>query len=151
MLYILSIQLESLQDFHHICLPLCLHIFISFMPSHFSSGGTIVCHTLTPPMILYFNTSKVPYLINSADHSDILSQLYSSFNKFPSAAHSDIPGQIYPSMSLLPTNHPSIQVKSPTWFLQKLIHILQDIFIHHFLNIFSGLFKYTKSALFKIS
>ena len=48
---------------HQSCVPLCLQTFISFMPSHFSSGEPIVFHSFTPPMILYFNPRKYPHLI----------------------------------------------------------------------------------------
>ena len=51
-LHLLQIQLESFQDFHQICLPLCLHILTPFMPSHFISGEPILFHSFTPPMIL---------------------------------------------------------------------------------------------------
>ena len=62
-LHHIPIQLEILQDFHQSCLPLCLHMFTSFMPSHFSSEEPIVFHIFTPPMILYFNPRKCPHLI----------------------------------------------------------------------------------------
>ena len=79
------------------------------------------------PMILSFNISKGPHLINSAVQSDVLSDHYSSLPKFTSEAHSYIPSQIY---SLLLKTYASIQVKAPTWFLKQLTQIRQVRFIH---------------------
>ena len=62
-IHLLPIQLEILQNFRQSCLPLCLHIFTSFMPSHFSSGEPIVFHSFTPPIMIYFNPRKCPHLI----------------------------------------------------------------------------------------
>ena len=77
-LHLLPIQLESLQYFHQRCLPLFLHIFTYFIPSHFISGEPIVFHSFTSPMILYFNPIKFPYLITSVPHSYMPSRIYFS-------------------------------------------------------------------------
>ena len=108
------------------------------MPLIFISGEPIVFHSLTPPMILYFNPSKGPYWIISLAHSDTPIRIYSSLPKFPSSAHSDLPSQIYLSF---PKNYLSMQVKSPTWFLQKIIQIYQVRFIHHCLNLLQNLIQ----------
>ena len=47
------------------------------MSPHIFPGEPTVVHSLSPSLLVYLNTSKVPSLVPSADHSDIPSELHS--------------------------------------------------------------------------
>ena len=51
--------------------------FSCFMKSYISSGFPTVVHSLSPSLMLYFNTNKGLYLFNFGDHSYISSKLHS--------------------------------------------------------------------------
>ena len=51
--------------------------FSPFMSPHILPGKPTVVRSLSPSLLIYLNTSKVPSLVTSADNSDIPSELYS--------------------------------------------------------------------------
>ena len=73
------------------------------IPSKMKSRESSVAHSISPSMMLSFNTSKVIYFITSVAHSGMPSQIYPSLPKFLSAHHLDMPSQIYSS---LPKHYP---------------------------------------------
>ena len=83
----------------------------SAVPSKMKAREPSVAHSVSPSIMLSVNPSKGPYLIPSADHSDMPSQIYSLLPRFLSAAHLDMTSKLYSSQ---PKQYPSIQVNAPT-------------------------------------
>ena len=120
-----SIQVMANTSFFQNLIPI---YYVSFINHWLNFLQKIIQICQVVPMILSFNPSTGPHFIPSAYHSDIPSQMFSSFIIFPSGSHSYMPSQSY---SKFPKQYPSIQVKSRTWFLQKIIQTCQVIFNHH--------------------